>query len=60
MEDYRTVNRASWDERAPAHASSPGYAVASFHGDPHYLSHVVRFDLPQVITQYVTLCRDLN
>jgi len=25
-ESFR-VNRASWDERAPAHAASPGYAV---------------------------------
>src|SRR5436190_865728 len=23
MADYRTLNRASWDERAPAHAASP-------------------------------------
>jgi SAM-dependent methyltransferase len=44
--DYRALNRANWDERAPAHARSPGYAVASFHEDPDYLSHVVRFDLP--------------
>jgi hypothetical protein len=22
MADYRTVNRANWDERAPAHAAS--------------------------------------
>ncbi len=25
-DDYRALNRASWDERAPAHAASPGYA----------------------------------
>jgi SAM-dependent methyltransferase len=46
VEDYRTINRANWDERAPAHASSPDYAVASFLADPRFLSGVVRFDLP--------------
>ncbi|MGD0374197.1 MAG: class I SAM-dependent methyltransferase [Streptosporangiaceae bacterium] len=46
MEDYRTVNRASWDERAPAHAASPDYAVERFVSDPEFLSNVVRFDLP--------------
>ena len=46
MEDYRVVNRASWDERAPAHAASPDYNVAEFLASPTYLSDVVRFDLP--------------
>ncbi len=45
-EDYRALNRASWDERAPAHAASPDYAVERFVADPGFLSHVVRFDLP--------------
>jgi SAM-dependent methyltransferase len=44
--DYRDVNRASWDERAPAHAASPDYGVQRFVDDPHHLSDVVRFDLP--------------
>jgi len=44
--DYRELNRASWDERAPAHATSPDYAVEQFVADPHFLSEVVRFDLP--------------
>jgi SAM-dependent methyltransferase len=44
--DYRSLNLASWDERAPAHARSPGYAVSRFLEDPQYLSRVVRFDLP--------------
>jgi SAM-dependent methyltransferase len=44
--DYRTVNRANWDERAPAHARSPDYAVERFIADPSFLSGVVRFDLP--------------
>ena len=46
MTDYRELNRASWDERAPAHATSPDYAVEQFVADPHFLSEVVRFDLP--------------
>jgi SAM-dependent methyltransferase len=46
MEDYLVVNRASWDERAPAHAGSPDYGVANFISDPEYLSEVVRYDLP--------------
>ncbi len=46
MDDYRTLNRASWDERAPAHAASPDYAVDRFAEDPAFLSNVVRFDQP--------------
>ena len=48
MEDYAELNRASWDERAPAHAASPGYAVERFASDPGYLSEVVRFDRPRL------------
>ncbi|HEU5419519.1 MAG TPA: class I SAM-dependent methyltransferase [Streptosporangiaceae bacterium] len=44
MPDYRAVNLAQWDERAPAHAASPDYAVDRFVADPEYLSGVVRFD----------------
>jgi len=46
VEDYAELNRASWDERAPAHAASPDYAVDRFASDPAHLSDVVRFDLP--------------
>jgi SAM-dependent methyltransferase len=46
VEDYAELNRASWDERAPAHAASPDYAVDRFARDPAYLSEVVRFDRP--------------
>jgi SAM-dependent methyltransferase len=42
------VNRAHWDERAPAHAASPDYAVDRFATDPDHLSGVVRFDLPRL------------
>jgi SAM-dependent methyltransferase len=45
-DDYRALNKAGWDERAPAHAASPGYHLDEFRGDPAYLSEVVRFDLP--------------
>jgi SAM-dependent methyltransferase len=45
-DDYRALNRASWDERAPAHAASVDYAFEQFRTDPAFLSEVVRFDLP--------------
>ncbi len=48
MDDYRIVNRANWDERAPAHAASPGYAFDRFATDPDFISEVVRFDLPRL------------
>jgi hypothetical protein len=48
MADYREINRANWDERVPAHAASPDYALARFAADPSYLSNVVRFDLPRL------------
>ena len=40
------INRVSWDERAPAHAASLGYARQQFLEDPSFLSAVVGFDLP--------------
>jgi SAM-dependent methyltransferase len=48
MEDYRDVNRASWDERVPAHVASAGYQVDRFAADPGFLSEVVRFDRPRL------------
>jgi SAM-dependent methyltransferase len=48
MEDYRTVNRASWDERVPAHAASPDYQLERYAADPGFLSQVVRFGLPRL------------
>jgi SAM-dependent methyltransferase len=47
-DDYRVLNQASWDERAPAHAAAPEYAVDQFVADPGFLSHVVRFDQPRL------------
>src|SRR5580704_18533728 len=48
MDGYREVNRASWDERVPAHVVSPDYQVKRFADDPGHLSEVVRFDLPRL------------
>ena len=42
------ANQAHWDERAPAHAASPDYAVERYLADPEFLSDVVRFDLPRL------------
>ena len=46
VSDYRQLNRANWDERAPAHAASADYALERFRVDPDHLSGVIRFDLP--------------
>jgi SAM-dependent methyltransferase len=48
VSEYLRLNRAQWDERAPAHAASPGYSVARFVEDPEFLSEVVRFDRPRL------------
>ena len=48
MGDYVAINRANWDERAPAHADSEDYGFDRFAGDPDYLSDVVRFDRPRL------------
>ena len=49
-DDYRTVNRASWDERVPAHAASADYQLERYAADPGFVSEVVRFDLPRLGT----------
>lgn len=46
--DSTEVNRLNWDERAPAHAASPGYHVSRFVTDPSFLSYVVQFDVPRL------------
>jgi SAM-dependent methyltransferase len=48
MDDSLELNRASWDERAPAHAQSPDYALERFRAEPEFISEVVRFDLPRL------------
>src|SRR6202008_1786522 len=47
-DEHYAINRAWWDERAPAHASSPDYAVQELITRPTRLSDVVRFDLPRL------------
>jgi SAM-dependent methyltransferase len=42
------LNRANWDDRAPAHAASPSYEVERYVADPTFLSRIVRFDLPRL------------
>jgi SAM-dependent methyltransferase len=46
VNDYRDINKANWDERAPAHATSPGYNVQGLIDDPGLISQVVQFDRP--------------
>jgi SAM-dependent methyltransferase len=48
VDDYRTVNRANWDERAPVHAESAFYGLGRFVDDPTALSTVVQFDVPRL------------
>jgi SAM-dependent methyltransferase len=48
VDDHFAINRVWWDERAPAHATSPDYAVRELIADPTRLSDVVRFDLPRL------------
>jgi SAM-dependent methyltransferase len=48
MNDYRTVNRANWDERAPVHAASAFYGLDQFVDDPTALSPIVQFDVPRL------------
>lgn len=47
-DEHYAINRAWWDERAPAHASSSDYAVPELIADPTRLSDVVRFDAPRL------------
>lgn len=46
MGDYRELNRANWDDRAPLHATSAEYALDRFRSDRSFVSDVVRFDQP--------------
>ena len=43
-DEYRDLNRASLEERAPAHAASPDDNVQGFVDDPAYIGSVVQFD----------------
>jgi SAM-dependent methyltransferase len=44
VDDYRSVNRANWDERVPVHVASREYGIERFVDDPAFLSDTVRFD----------------
>jgi SAM-dependent methyltransferase len=48
VDEHTQVNRDHWDDRAPAHAASPGYAVERLLADPQALSDVVAFDRPRL------------
>jgi SAM-dependent methyltransferase len=48
MDDYRSVNRGFWNDRAAAHAASSDYGFTRFVEDPDFLSHVVAFDVPRL------------
>jgi len=48
VDDYSAVNKASWDERVPAHVASVNYQVKEFLADPGHISRVVRFDVPRL------------
>lgn len=47
-DEYLAINRATWDERAPAHAASPDYGFGRYVDDPDHISHVVAFDRPRL------------
>jgi SAM-dependent methyltransferase len=47
-DEYLEVNRASWDERAPAHTASPDYRVERYVEDPTFIGDVVAFDRPRL------------
>jgi SAM-dependent methyltransferase len=48
VDESQRLNLASWEERVPAHAASPDYALERFVADPSFISDVVRFDLPRL------------
>lgn len=41
---WTDLNRLLWDERAPAHAASPDYALTRYAQDPGHLSDEILFD----------------
>jgi len=51
VDEYLALNRAMWDERAPAHAASPDYGVERYVADPTHLSDVVSFDRHPVFNE---------
>lgn len=47
-DEYLSVNRANWDERAPAHAASVDYGVHRYVDDPGFIGDVVTYDRPRL------------
>ncbi len=47
-DDYLALNRASWDDRAAAHANSSGYDVGRLVSGQRQVSGVVAFDRPRL------------
>lgn len=47
-DEYLTLNKANWDDRAPAHAASPDYRVEQYVADPTFIGDVVGFDRPRL------------
>ena len=47
-DEYLALNRANWDDRAPAHAASPGYGIERYVDDPAFIGEVVSFDRPRL------------
>ena len=48
MDEYLALNRANWDDRAPAHAASPSYEVERFVADPSLSLQSGAFDRPRL------------
>jgi SAM-dependent methyltransferase len=48
ISDSVSINKAYWNDRAPAHTKSRDYGVNRFETDPNFLSDVVRFDQPRL------------
>jgi SAM-dependent methyltransferase len=48
VDEYLSVNRANWNERAPVHAASQFYGLDRYVEDPTALSSIVQFDVPRL------------
>ena len=48
LDDWTRANLASWNDRVPAHAGSPDYALDRLVREPDRISDVVAFDRPRM------------
>ena len=48
MADYREINRANWNDRAPIHWASDDYGIQRFIEDPRHISQTVALDRDSV------------